>query len=72
MANLHEQEQQQWIVVYRPHGDLMNETQHYGVFDDYLAAETFLCNLPAVGHYDEEAHNGRKGVKYVQPLIPVK
>lgn len=58
-----------YIVIYRKHGDLMLETRYFGPFTDYLKAEEFLCGLPAIGVFIDELHKGRKGVKFIEPLI---
>lgn len=61
-------ENENWIVIYRPHGQLNCETKYYGPFDCYEDADTALCELPAIGTYDNHLHMERSGVKYIQQL----
>jgi hypothetical protein len=58
----------QYIVVYRPHGRLMIETEFFGPFSAWIEAEDFADTLPALGYHDTDSI-GNKGVKYVQELV---
>lgn len=59
------QAMQQFIVVYRPHGALMMETQFHGPFGDLGTADDFLCTLPALG---SNTTGQQSGVKYIEKL----
>ncbi len=62
---------EKFIVVYRPHGRLLIETEYFGPFDAWIDADDFLCALPALGLYDAEGDVlGTKGVKYIAPVKP--
>lgn len=60
---------EQFVIVYRKHGELMNDTKIIGPFSSYSEADTFFSTLPAVGYYKEAEHHGRSGVKYIQEMI---
>jgi len=61
-----------FIVVYRPHNQLIAETQYIGPFADYRAAEDMLIKLGPLGpHISAGFHaTPNKGVKFIQELQP--
>lgn len=59
-----------FIVVYRPHGHLISQTQYLGPFADESAAYDHLCYLPAIGIYNDDEHEGQHGCKFIAPLSP--
>lgn len=56
----------QWIVVFKAHGQMNCETQYIGPFTGHDAAYEALCALPALGH--EPSDCTAPGHKFVQPL----
>lgn len=58
------------IIIYRPHGKLMCETQYYGPYEDFDAAYDALDTLPAIGINTDEPDY--PGVKHIEGLRPAR
>lgn len=56
-----------FIVIYRPHGALMLDTQHIGPFGSEAEAYDYLCDcVPALG---PNTTGQQSGVKYTQEMV---
>lgn len=60
-----------FIVIYRPHNELICHTQYIGPFAEYADADATLCVLPALGWCDQSAEQvvRTSGVKFIQELV---
>jgi hypothetical protein len=61
-----------YIVIYREHNKMHLDTLHIGPFNTHDEAYDALCDMPALGQFNETDENIEgetlSGVKYVEPI----
>ncbi len=57
-----------YILIYRPHGKLILETEYFGPFKEYMDAEDALGLLPPIGYQFTQREHDHPGCKYIQQL----